>query len=82
VNPNVPVPIGLTRLYYICFLTGISISAAVFLALHYAIPDKLLQDFVNSAPPAQQLMAEYRESYENLDEAFYVDATQNKVDNS
>ncbi|EED18301.1 allantoin permease, putative [Talaromyces stipitatus ATCC 10500] len=80
VNPNVSVPIGLTHLYYICFLTGMSISAAVYIALHYAVPDKRLQAFVNSAPPARQLMAEYRELYDNPDEVSYVDVAQGKID--
>lgn len=80
VNPDISVPIGLTHLYYICFLTGMSISAAVFVALHYLVPDKRLQAFVNSAPPARQLMAEYRELYDNPDEVFHVDVTQDKMD--
>ena len=57
-----------------------SISAAVFVALHYLVPDKRLQAFVNSAPPARQLMAEYRELYDNPDEVFHVDVTQDKMD--
>jgi NCS1 family nucleobase:cation symporter-1 len=57
-----------------------SISAAVYVALHYAIPDKRLQAFINSAPPARQLMVEYRESYDNPDEAFGVDVVQGKMD--
>lgn len=57
-----------------------SISAAVFVALHYAVPDKRLQAFVNSAPPARQLMAEYSELYDNPDEVFHVDVAQGKMD--
>lgn len=80
VNPSITVPIGLTHLYYICFLTGMSISAAVYVALHYAVPDRRLQAFVNSAPPARQLMDEYRELYDNPDEVFHVDVSQGKMD--
>lgn len=80
VSPSITVPIGLTHLYYICFLTGMSISAAVYVALHYAVPDRRLQAFVNSAPPARQLMDEYRELYDNPDEVFHVDVSQGKMD--
>jgi NCS1 family nucleobase:cation symporter-1 len=57
-----------------------SISAAVYVALHYAVPDKRLQAFVHSAPPARQLMTEYRELYDNPDEVFHVDVAQGKMD--
>lgn len=57
-----------------------SISAAVYVALHYVVPDRRLKAFVNSAPPAQQLMAEYRELYDNPDEVFHVDVAQGKMD--
>lgn len=57
-------PLGLTHLYYICFLTGLSISAAVYVALHYLFPVKQVNQFVESAPPAGALMKEYREQWD------------------
>ncbi|KAE8331902.1 permease for cytosine/purines, uracil, thiamine, allantoin-domain-containing protein [Aspergillus sergii] len=37
VDPSVAVPVGLTRIYYICFFTGTAISAGVYTALHCII---------------------------------------------
>lgn len=64
VNENIQVPIGLTHLYYICFLTGLCISAAVYVALHFAFPVQSINQFVQSAPPARVLMREYRERWD------------------
>ena len=64
VNPSIKVPIGLTHLYYICFLTGLAISAAVYVTLHYLFPVKSVRQFVESAPPARVLMREYRERWD------------------
>lgn len=57
-------PLGLTHLYYICFLTGLSISAAVYVALHYLFPVKRVKQFVDDAPPAGVLIREYRERWD------------------
>lgn len=67
VNPTVKVPLGLTHLYYICFLVGLSISATVYCALHYIFPVKAIRDFVECAPPAETLMLEYRERWDRGD---------------
>ncbi|RJE17958.1 hypothetical protein PHISCL_09704 [Aspergillus sclerotialis] len=64
VNPSIKVPIGLTHLYYICFLTGLAISAAVYVTLHYLFPVRSVRQFVESAPPARVLMREYRERWD------------------
>jgi NCS1 family nucleobase:cation symporter-1 len=58
------VPIGLTHLFYICFLSGITISATVFIALHYFFPASSVREFVQSAPPPAVLMTEYREQWD------------------
>ncbi|KAF9891407.1 hypothetical protein FE257_004263 [Aspergillus nanangensis] len=64
VDPSISVPVGLTRLFYICFLSGITISATVFIALHHFFPATKVQHFVDTAPPAHVLMQEYRERWE------------------
>jgi NCS1 family nucleobase:cation symporter-1 len=64
VNPSIKVPIGLTHLFYICFLSGITISATVFIALHYFFPASSVREFVQSAPPPAVLMTEYREQWD------------------
>lgn len=65
VSPGINVPIGLTRLYYICFLSGLAISAAVYCVLHLLFPAGAVQDFVETAPPAASLMREYRERWDH-----------------
>jgi len=67
VNSNVSVPIGLTHLYYICFLAGFAISASVYCFLHLVFPARRLQDFVVHAPPAKVLMEEYRSACDAAD---------------
>lgn len=57
-------PIGLTHLYYICFLSGIAISASVFIALHYLFPAEQVKEFVDSAPSPAILQVEYRERWD------------------
>lgn len=39
-------PIGATRLYYICFLNGTAIAAVVFVGLHYVFPAKAQKEWV------------------------------------
>ncbi|KAJ5825872.1 Allantoin permease [Penicillium riverlandense] len=68
VNPTVKITLGLTHLYYICFLVGLSISAAVYCALHYIFPVEAVRNFVECAPPAETLMREYRERWDQGDD--------------
>lgn len=67
VNPTVKVPLGLTHLYYICFLTGLSISATVYCTLHWIFPVEAIRNFLECAPPAGTLMREYRERWDRGD---------------
>ncbi|KAF8851032.1 NCS1 nucleoside transporter family protein [Acephala macrosclerotiorum] len=60
----VKIPIGLTHLYYICFLTGFAISANVHCALHIIFPAEGLNHFVASSPPGRALMAEYQDRWD------------------
>ncbi|KUJ07643.1 NCS1 nucleoside transporter family protein [Mollisia scopiformis] len=60
----VSVPIGLTHLYYICFLIGFAISSGVYCLLHFIFPAKGLNDFVASSPSPRSLMAEYQERWD------------------
>lgn len=46
VNPSIKVPVGATRLYYICFLNGLVISAVVFVGLHWVWPARRLGEWV------------------------------------
>ncbi|KAJ5109997.1 Allantoin permease [Penicillium argentinense] len=64
VSPGISVPTGFMHLYYICFLSGLAISAAVYCALHYVFPIRSVQQFVAMAPPAGVLMREYRERWD------------------
>ncbi|PWY96125.1 allantoin permease [Aspergillus sclerotioniger CBS 115572] len=67
VNPSIHMPVGLTHLYYICFLSGAFISGMVYVILHYVFPDRRLQEFVASAPAARVLMEEYRERLDSVE---------------
>ena len=58
---------GLTRIYYLCFLTGTAISAAVFTALHYIFPTPEVRRFVEKAPSPGLLMPEYRLRWDRED---------------
>ncbi|KAE8441774.1 hypothetical protein EG329_004332 [Mollisiaceae sp. DMI_Dod_QoI] len=64
VQPSVTVPIGLTHLYYICFLAGFAISASIYCLLHIVFPAQGLNHFVTSSPSARALMAEYQERWD------------------
>ncbi|KAE8348185.1 permease for cytosine/purines, uracil, thiamine, allantoin-domain-containing protein [Aspergillus coremiiformis] len=63
-DPRVAVPVGFTRVYYICFLTGTAISAVVYAALHYVFPAAAVRSFVATAPSPGTLMREYRARWE------------------
>ncbi|KAJ6015146.1 Allantoin permease [Penicillium herquei] len=64
INSGIHVSLGLTHLYYICFLAGFVISASVYCALHFLFPVSAVQHFVESAPPAFILMDEYRDRWD------------------
>ncbi|KAJ5298328.1 uncharacterized protein N7443_006448 [Penicillium atrosanguineum] len=68
VSSGVTVPIGLTHLYYICFLSGLVISASVYCGLHYVFPVAAIKDFVENSPPAKVLMREYQERWDRGEE--------------
>ncbi|KAI9730557.1 MAG: hypothetical protein M1834_005798 [Cirrosporium novae-zelandiae] len=68
VNTNIHVPIGLTHLYDICFLSGFAISAAVYWALHMVIPASRVDEFVRTAPSPKELQLKYQEE---IDAAAY-----------
>ncbi|CAI7565782.1 unnamed protein product [Penicillium pancosmium] len=66
VSPGISVPTGLTHLYYICFLSGLAISAVVYCTFHLLFPATAVRDFVSTAPPAPVLMREYRERWDGV----------------
>ncbi|KAE8149174.1 permease for cytosine/purines, uracil, thiamine, allantoin-domain-containing protein [Aspergillus avenaceus] len=65
IDPSITVPVALTRMYYICFLTGAAISAIVFTVLHCIFPASGVQSFVKTAPASEVLMREYRQQWDN-----------------
>ncbi|KAL1628101.1 hypothetical protein SLS56_006032 [Neofusicoccum ribis] len=72
-DASVVVPVGLTRLYYLCFLSGFCIAAAVYAALHAAFPARAVAEWVAGAPPAGVLMRAYRERWDGEEGAEVVD---------
>lgn len=79
-NPTVTVSVGLTRLFYISFLTGMTISGVVYVGMHYVFPDGRLKAFVHSAALAEQVMAEYEEQYDLAVEIIHGEALGGKMD--
>jgi nucleobase:cation symporter-1, NCS1 family len=69
VSPGVTVPIGATRLYYICFLTGVAISATTFVALNYIFPAKKLKAYVNDSQTWREARIEFRDRWDALADA-------------
>ena len=63
VNPSVTVPVGCTRLYYICFLNGFAISSVVFMLLHRFFPANGVDAFVNGPMDKEQTMRYYQEEW-------------------
>lgn len=59
VNTTITVPIGLTHIYYINFLTGFLIASVVLIVLHWAFPTPSQKAFVMSPVSANENMAEY-----------------------
>ncbi|KAH8652640.1 NCS1 nucleoside transporter family protein [Tricladium varicosporioides] len=64
VQTDITVPIGLTHLYYICFLVGFAIAAAVYCTLHFIFPAHAQKEFVNTRGPPSQLMREYQDKWD------------------
>lgn len=64
VQPSLSVPIGFTHLYYICFLSGFTISAAVYCTLHYVFPSKAVQEWVKGSLSSAVLIGEYRDQWD------------------
>ncbi len=64
VKPSIKVPIGATRLYYICFLNGFAISSVVFVALHHFFPAKSHRAFVDDPSTARENMLRYQERWD------------------
>lgn len=64
VQTDVSIPIGLTHLYYICFLVGFAISASVYCLLHFVFPARMSEEFVKDGASAAFLMQEYRDRWE------------------
>lgn len=73
VNTSVHVPVGCTRIYYINFLTGFSIAAVVFVALHRFFPARRVEDFIRNAPEKRTVMREFRESWDEQVETLGVE---------
>lgn len=68
VNSSIHVPLGLTHLYYICFLSGFVISATVYCTLHFLFPVPAVEHFVKNAPSPGLLMDEYRDRWDRGEE--------------
>ena len=66
VNPSVTVPVGCTRLYYICFLNGFAISSVVFILLHRFFPAEGVNAFVNGPMDNEQTMRYYQEEWDAI----------------
>ena len=64
VNPSVHVPVGCTRIYYMCFLLGFAISSVVFVFLHTVFPAHQVRDFVRSSPKSNELVYMYRNRWD------------------
>ncbi|KAI1627487.1 allantoin permease [Exophiala viscosa] len=65
VNTSISVSIGWTRVYYISFLVGFSISAVVYVGLHHFFPAPNVKDFVLSPTMAKQTMADAQTGWDN-----------------
>ncbi|KAL6246430.1 hypothetical protein RBB50_006666 [Rhinocladiella similis] len=65
VNNSITVSIGWTRLYYISFLVGFSISAVTFVALHQFFPAQAVKDFVARPETAKETMLDAQTRWDN-----------------
>ncbi|KAL4911463.1 hypothetical protein BDW74DRAFT_184788 [Aspergillus multicolor] len=64
VNTSIHVSDQATELYYINYLYGFLVSAAVHTFLHWAVPDKKLDGFVNGGMSAREVQALYHERWD------------------
>ncbi|KAL4935176.1 hypothetical protein BDV06DRAFT_234578 [Aspergillus oleicola] len=64
VNTSISVSDEATELYYINYLYGFLVSAAVHTFLHWVIPDRKLDSFVKDATPAKEIQALYNSRWE------------------
>lgn len=65
VNSSITVSIGWTRLYYISFLVGFSISAVTFVALHHFFPAQAVREFVARPETAKETMLDAQTRWDN-----------------
>lgn len=80
VSPGVTVPIGATRLYYICFLNGCAISALIFVALNYAFPAKKLKAYVHGPESWREARIEFRDRWDTLADDHAATSTTKEVE--
>jgi NCS1 family nucleobase:cation symporter-1 len=59
VNASITVSDEATELYYINYLYGFLVSAAVHTFLHWAVPDRKFDAFVKDGTPAREIQALY-----------------------
>lgn len=72
VQPSITVPIGLTHLYYICFLVGSTISATVYSFLHFVFPAGELKTNVLNSSSSRVLIFEYQEGWDREESTEFV----------
>ena len=73
VNSGVTVSIGWTRLYYVSFLVGTTISALTFSALHYFFPAPCIKDYLLQAPPRRVVQAQFTAKWDGEEVTHYFD---------
>lgn len=64
VNTDIKVSIGWTRLYYVSFLVGTTISALFFIALHHFFPVSAINNYLATSPSRREVQAEYRAKWD------------------
>ncbi|KAM0261428.1 hypothetical protein ACHAQJ_002281 [Trichoderma viride] len=64
VNLSVPLPAGMTELYFLNYLYGFVSSAVVYALLHRIFPAKEVDDFVRNAPSAKEVQRHYTDRWE------------------
>jgi NCS1 family nucleobase:cation symporter-1 len=77
IDTSLTVPIGLTHLYYICFLAGFAISATIFCILHWVFPANDVVHFVASISSPKLLMAGYQDRWDVEDSEITDDVSKN-----
>lgn len=64
VNTTVKVSNGAIELYYMSYLYGFLVSAAVYTALHRLVPVKEIDSFVNDGRTAAEVQSHFTERWE------------------